>query len=128
MSLDSTHNDQFHEALRMRTETEEREKEVEKRKADISEKRRQAAACRKDRIKAVAEVAAHVDEEVIGEDREVLMDVKEKKELGRAQFYNKRRKMFELIPKSQEQRLKLLTLLSDTRGFQVIPFYYIRFI
>ena len=125
MSLDSTHNDQFHEALRMRTETEEREKEVEKRKADISEKRRQAAACRRDRMKAVAEIAAHVDyeEEVIGEDSEVLMDVKEKKELGRAQFYNKRRKMFELIPKSQEQRLKLLTLLSDTRGFQVIPFY-----
>ena len=128
-------NKKFHEVLHNKSDEREKEKEREKRVADISNKRRQAVACRSDRRKAVPEDECgdcvpedecgdcvpqeHIEEEVVAEAFET--DANERRELGRAQFYNKRKELFMKIPKSQNQRLKLITLLTDVPVFQVIP-------
>lgn len=118
-------NNKFHEVLNQTNEEKEKQEEILKRKAVISNKRRQAAACRRDRMKAVPEdecgdyVATDIEEEVVA----VENKVKEVRELGRAQFYHKRKQLFSMSPRTQEQRLKLLILLKDAPVFQVKPIH-----
>lgn len=96
----------------------------------ISAKRRKAVGQRKDRLVIInaggAAPEQDVDDIATGEEEmpvedEVLAEATDMK-LTKSGFWKKRNQLFKILPKSNEQRLKVLSLLQETMGYEVYCF------